>query len=228
MLNRRIREAIAQFRQQLPPEMSALIEQGAGEISALDIAERALGEGAAAPGFSLANQHGQTRTLAGYLGRGALVLTFYRGVWCPYCNLQIREYAQRLDEIRGAGAELVALSPEQANAADIYLTNGVDPSLLAGAPENVPFDILYDEHSTVARAFGLTFTLPESHRQLLSMLKVDVVVANGDDSFAFPDPATYVIAPNGVVAWAFVPNNYRRRAEVEHIVKAVRRLTAAA
>ncbi len=226
MLNQKIRDAIAQFRQQLPTEMSALIEQGAGEISALDIAARALGEGAAAPGFSLANQRGQTRTLAGYRGRAPLVLTFYRGIWCPYCNLQIREYAQRLDEIRGAGAELVALSPEKPNAAEIYLASGTDKSLLDGAPQNVPFDVLHDERNTVARAFGLTFTLPESHRQLLSMFKVDIVAANGDDSFAFPDPATYVIAPSGVIAWAFVPNNYRRRAEVEHIVNAVRRLTA--
>lgn len=227
MLNQKIREAIAQFRRELPPELSALIEQGAGEISALDISERALGEGAIAPVFGLANQNGQPRALADYLARGPLVLTFYRGIWCPYCNLQIREYAQRLGEIRRAGAQLVALSPEKPQATEIYLANGVDENLLAGAPENVPFDILHDERNAVARAFGLVFTLPESHRRLLSMLKVDVVAANGDDSFAFPDPATYVIAPNGVIAWAFVPNNYRRRAEVEHIINAVRRLAAA-
>lgn len=127
MLNQKIRAAIAQFRQELPPELSALIEQGAGEISALDIADRALAVGARAPEFDLANQHGERRSLSEYLKRGPLVLTFYRGVWCPYCNLQIREYAERLGDIHGAGANLVAISPERPHAADLYLEGGVDP-----------------------------------------------------------------------------------------------------
>lgn len=93
MLNQKIRATIAQFRQVLPAELSALIEQGAGEISALDFIERARKVGEAAPDFALPNQRGEQKRLADYLARGPLVLTFYRGVWCPYCNLQLKECA---------------------------------------------------------------------------------------------------------------------------------------
>jgi len=223
MLNQRIRAAIARFRQELPADLSALIEQGAGEISALDIADRALRVGDAAPDFKLNNQRGEERTLAEYQRRGDVVVTFYRGVWCPYCNLQIKEYADRIDEIAGAGAALVAITPEKPDALAAHRANGVADEVLEGAPTSVPFDILHDQENRVASAFGLTFELPESHRKLLQMLKVDVVAANGDGSYTFPDPATFVIRRSGQVAWAFVPNNYRRRAEVNDIVHALRK-----
>jgi peroxiredoxin len=92
----------------------------------------------------------------------------------------------------------------------------------------VPFDVLHDPQSRIARELGLVFELPESHRRLLEMMSVDITALNGDDSFTFPDPATYVISPSGVITWAFVPNNYRRRAEVDQILAALGAVSAAA
>lgn len=222
MLNQKIRTTIAQFRQALPAELSALIEQGAGEISALDVIERARKAGDTAPDFALPNQRGEEKRLADYLAHGPLVLTFYRGVWCPYCNLQLKEYRDHLREIEGVGATLVAITPEKPNALEILVGSGAHQDVVDMVTTDVPFDVLHDAGSRVAAAFGLVFELPESHRQLLSMLKVDVTALNGDTSFTFPDPATYVIKPSGEIAWAFVPNNYRRRAEVAQIVAALR------
>lgn len=222
MLNQRIRDTIQKFRGQLPPDLTALIEQGAGEISALDIIERALKPGDTAPAFSLKNQNGEQQSLSGYLAQGPVVLTFYRGAWCPFCNLQLKEYNDRLDEITGAGATLVAITPEKPGAVDILADSGVRQDVIDMAVGNVGFDVLHDAGNRVAETFGLVFDLPESHRQLLKMLQVDVEKLNGDDSYTFPDPATYVIDTSGLITWAFVPNNYRKRAEVDQILDALR------
>lgn len=228
MLNQKIRDTIAQLRTTLPAELSALIEQGAGEISALDIIERARKAGDSAPDFTLSSQSGEQKRLADYLARGPLVLTFYRGAWCPYCNLQLKEYSDHLGEIEAAGGTLVAITPEKPNAFDILANSGVPKDVLDIVVRDVPFEVLHDPGSRVAEAFGLVFELPDSHRQLLSMINVDVEALNGDSSFTFPDPATYVIKPSGEIAWAFVPNNYRRRAEIAQIVEALRSISSAA
>jgi len=222
MLNQRIRDTIQKFRGQLPPDLTALIEQGAGEISALDIIERALKPGDTAPAFSLKNQNGGQKSLSDYLAQGPIVLTFYRGAWCPFCNLQLKEYNDRLDEIKGAGATLVAITPEKPGALDILVESGVRQDVIDMAVGNVGFDVLHDAGNRVAETFGLVFDLPESHRQLLKMLQVDVEKLNGDTSYTFPDPATYVIDRSGRITWAFVPNNYRKRAEVDQILDALR------
>lgn len=222
MLNQRIRDTIQKFRGQLPPDLTALIEQGAGEISALDIIERALKPGDTAPAFSLKNQNGGQKSLSDYLAEGPVVLTFYRGAWCPFCNLQLKEYNDRLDEIKGAGATLVAITPEKPGALDILVESGVRQDVIDMAVGNVGFDVLHDAGNRVAETFGLVFDLPESHRQLLKMLQVDVEKLNGDTSYTFPDPATYVIDRSGRITWAFVPNNYRKRAEVDQILDALR------
>ncbi len=222
MLNQRIRDTIQKFRGQLPPDLTALIEQGAGEISALDIIERALKPGDTAPAFSLKNQNGGQKSLSDYLAQGPVVLTFYLGAWCPFCNLQLKEYNDRLDEIKGAGATLVAITPEKPGALDILVESGVRQDVIDMAVGNVGFDVLHDAGNRVAETFGLVFDLPESHRQLLKMLQVDVEKLNGDTSYTFPDPATYVIDRSGRITWAFVPNNYRKRAEVDQILDALR------
>jgi len=223
MLNQQIRETIQYFRENIPADLSALIEQGAGEISALDIIERAKKAGDQMPGFALKNQHGDARSLGDYRAKGPVVVTFYRGVWCPYCNLQLKAYADGYKAIQGAGATLVAITPERPGAVDILRNSGAPQDVIDMAVEHVPFDVLHDADSSVAESLGLIFELPESHRTLLSSLGVDLEALTGNSAYTFPDPATYVVKPSGEIAWAFVPNNYRKRAEVEQILDAVAR-----
>lgn len=224
ILNTKIRTVIDHLRRNLPPEMVALIEQGAGEISALDIVERALRVGDPAPDFKLPAYGGGERALADYLKHGPVVLTFYRGVWCPYCNLQLKEYNDRLAEITDLGATLVAVTPEKPGALDALAAAGVPSEVTAGAVTSVDFDVLHDAGSALARQYGLVFELPMAHLDLLGQLGVQIDVLTGDSSFAFADPATYIIAPDGRIHWAFVPNNYRKRAEVDAITGALRAL----
>lgn len=221
MLNTQIRKVIHQFREALPAELSAKIEQGAGEISALDIVERALKSGQKLPRFELANQDGERRVLHEYLDKEKLVLTFYRGVWCPYCNLQLKEYSEHLSEIQNAGATLVAVSPETPDALEVLKADDVPESVTDMAVTDVPFDVLHDEGGRLAEAFGLQFELPMSHRELLQAMNIDLEKLTGNNQFTFPDPATYVIDTTGIITWAFIPNNYRKRAEVDDILRAI-------
>ena len=197
MLNQKIREAIQNFRETLPTELSALIEQGAGEISALDIIEQARKAGDRAPDFTLNDQAGVSRNLSDYLTNGPLVITFYRGAWCPYCNLQLKEYNDHLAEITAAGATLVAITPEKPGAVDILASSDAPQEVVDMAVRHVEFDVLHDPGNRIAESYGVVFKLPESHRQLLELLHVDIEALNGDTSFTFPDPATYVITPRG-------------------------------
>lgn len=224
MLNEQIRETIQMFRENFPPEMNQLIEQGAGEISALDIIERSLRKGSIVPPFELKDQYGELRKLNTYLDNGPLVLTFYRGAWCPYCNLQLKAYRDRLDEITNMGATLVAVTPEKPGALSTLVTTGVAKELLDMVATNIDFDVLHDQDSNLAEQFGLQFTLPESHQQVLEAFNINVERLTGTDSYTFPDPATYVINTDGKVSWAFVPNNYRKRAEVDDILDALKQL----
>jgi len=226
MLNQKIRETVQGFREALPADLSALIEQGAGEISALDIIERARKTDDQAPDFTLNNQKGENRKLNDYLTNGPLVITFYRGAWCPYCNLQLKEYNDHLAEITAAGATLVAITPEKPGAVDILASSGGPQEVVDMAVRHVEFDVLHDPGNRIAESYGVVFKLPVSHRQLLEQLHVDIEALNGDASFTFPDPATYVITPTGEIAWAFVPNNYRKRAEVAQILMALQHINS--
>ena len=225
-LNQQIRDTIQMFREALPQEVGALIEQGAGEISALDIVENALKNGDEAPAFDLKKYGGGTGTLAGYLEEGPLVVTFYRGVWCPYCNLQLKEYEDRLSEITALGANLVAITPEKPGALETLAANGAPQEVIDGAVSSVSFDVLHDADNEIAKQFGLVFDLPDAHRTVLEQTGVDLLAMTGNDNFALADPATYVIAPDGKIFWAFIPNNYRKRAEVDDIKRALRELNS--
>lgn len=223
-LNAQIQQLIQTFRSTLPSELNVLIEQGAGEISAMPIIENALKAGDKVPEFTLKNYNGMVRSLADYLETGPLVLTFYRGLWCPYCNLQLAAYNKRLAEIKALGANLVAISSEGPDGADALRASNVPQETKDTIVSEPAFDVLHDASTNVAKQFGLAFTLPESHRKLLEIFNVNVEKANGNDTYAFADPATYVIRADGIIAWAYIPNNYRKRAEVDDILAQLRRL----
>ncbi len=223
-LNTKIQETIKVFRDTLPPELSGLIEQGAGEISALQIVENALSVGDKAPEFALENYDGEAQSLQGYLQDGPLVLTFYRGLWCPYCNLQLAAYNARLSEIKNLGANLVAISAESAEGVDVVNNSNMPQEAKDTVTIAPGFDVLHDKGAELGKAYGLTFELPDSHKKLMEMMSVDIEKANGDSTFTFSDPATYVIGTDGVIKWAFVPNNYRKRAEVDDIITQLKKL----
>ncbi len=200
----------AEFAKQIPEDTGRLMQRKAGELARRGIVERSLGVGDPAPDFDLPDALGQRVRLDDLLEEGPVVLSFYRGGWCPYCNLELRALQQVLPEIERTGATLVAVSPETP-----------DHSLSTRDEKGLQFPVLSDRGNFVAREFGLVFTLSEDLRPLYEKFGVDIPGYNGDDTFELPVPATYVIREGGMIEFAFVNTDYTQRAEPADVVAAL-------
>lgn len=182
-------------------------------LEATGIEDRVLAVGAAAPGFTLPDAAGRQVALSALLERGPLVLSFYRGGWCPYCNLELRALQQHLPAIEEAGATLAAISPELP-----------DNSLATRERHALAFPVLSDTGNAVARAYGLVFQVEEVVRKRYAGLALDLTQVNGDDSWELPIPATFVLDGQGHVRWRHARADYSRRAEPAEIVAALQAL----
>lgn len=187
-----------------PAEIHPVMERATAELIASGQAGRALKAGDKAPVFTLNDPDGYPVSSTELLAKGPLVISFYRGVWCPYCNLELQALQQTLPQFRAAGASLVAISPQvAANSRKSQRQNKLD------------FPILSDTKNDVADAFGLRFALPDYLVELYMMLKNDLPAFNGDPSWTLPMPARYVIAQDGTILYAEVNPDYTLRPEPE-------------
>ena len=192
-----------------PPEAAAVPADSA-PVTAEIAANRALNVGDRAPDFALPGVHGQTIRLSSLLEEGPVVLTFYRGTWCPYCNTQLHDYQENLPEIEAAGARLVAVSPQVP-----------DSSLSMQEKNALTFPVLSDVGSLISRAYGLVFQVDDATRDRYEAVGIDLARSNGTDTWELPVPATYVIAPDGTIRAAFVEADYTQRASVRQILDAL-------
>ncbi|MFC4812894.1 peroxiredoxin-like family protein [Paenibacillus sp. GCM10023250] len=177
-----------------------LRDQGAGK--GLDIGETA-------PDFTLEDATGKWITLSEELKKGPVILIFYRGEWCPFCNLQLKAYDRIMGDIKSAGAQLIAISPQTP-----------DHSLSQQEKLELSFMVLSDRQNKVAELYHLKYKLPEFMHERLSMLP-DI---NGDDSFELPVPATYVIDQSGRIIAGVSDINHRTRMEPSEALDIVRSL----
>jgi peroxiredoxin len=198
-----------------PPEAVAIMRRATADLIASGQSERALKAGNRAPDFALEDQDGKTWRSAELLAQGPLVLTFYRGVWCPYCNLDLQALQAAADKIRTTGASLVAVSPQTG-----------PNSRKAQKDHGLTFPVLSDPGNTLAAAFGLRFRLPDDLLALYGKFGVDLNSINGDDSQTLPMPARYVIGRDGVIRYAEVNPDYTRRPDPEELMPALERLHA--
>ncbi len=196
----------------LPEDRRRVMEAATRELAASGTAERALKVGDVVPDFELPNHKGEPVRFADLVQQGPVVINFYRGGWCPYCNLEMRALQEKLPEIVDLGARLVAVSPELPDAA------------MSTAEKNaISFDVLSDLGNRVAAAFGLVFTLPPALQALYKTFGLDLEESNGDDSMTLPIPATYVVGADRRIIHAHVDADYSRRMEPAEVVDALRR-----
>lgn len=205
-----LKEQLEQRKQQgsakAPAEVVALRQAETEKLIALGIAEQSLNQGVLAPDFTLPDAEGKWVTLSALLREGPVVVTFYRGSWCPYCNLQLRAYQAILPDIIRAGATLVAISPQTPEAA----TEIVDKA-------NLEFPLLSDIGNHIARTYRLVFVLPEALRPYTANLPQ----YNADDSWELPMPGTFVVGQDGIIRLAFVHADYTKRLEPSDILAAL-------
>jgi len=202
--------------QDVPPEVHPIMERATAELIASGLAAQALKAGQTAPSFVLADAEGTTVSSAELLARGPLVLSFYRGVWCPYCNLDLQALQEALPAIVELGAQVVAISPQNAVNSRKSMRNNA-----------LGFPILSDPGNELAARFGLRFAMPDYLVALYKNLKNELSEFNGDDSWTLPMPARYVIAPDGGVVYAEVNPDYTQRPDPSELLPALRALAGA-
>ena len=182
-----------------------------GQIGEADlVAGKALRRGQVSPRFALPSATGAIVSLGERLSHGPVIVTFYRGGWCPYCNIALRALQSRLPEIKSLGGSLIAISPEVP-----------DQSLSTTEKLALEFDVLSDADNSVARLFGLVYRISDAARERLQAFGRDLVAHNGTDRWELPITATYVLSQEGLIVFDHVEADYRDRLDPATIVNAI-------
>jgi peroxiredoxin len=201
----------------VPRSVIETMHRATTELIASGAAARALKAGDKAPSFELKDPEGKPVASTALLARGPLIVSFYRGVWCPYCNMELQALQEALPAFRALDAQLIAISPQNAvNSRKSMRDNRLD------------FPILSDPGNETAAAFGLRFTLPDYLVALYKSLKNELPAFNGDASWTLPMPGRFVIGQDGVIRYAEVNPDYTHRPEPADMLPALRSLTARA
>jgi peroxiredoxin len=185
-----------------PLEVLQTMGSEINKLAASDIMEKALKKGDTIQDFELQDSEGNMVSLNSLLAKGPAVLSFNRGNWCPFCNIEFKHLQNTLKEIKQANANLVVISPQlPQKSAELKQNNGYD------------FTILYDKGNQVAESFGISFVLSEVLRPIHEAFQMDIPAHNGDSSFKLPVPATYVVNSDKKIIYSFINPNWMERAD---------------
>jgi peroxiredoxin len=196
------------------PDFMKGVDEIIAKAKAFKEGENALRIGEKVPNFALPSPDGKLLSLETLLKKGPIVITFYRGDWCPYCNLQLRALQARLPEIDALGATLVAISPQVP-----------DGSLTKSEISEMDFTVLSDQGAKVATQFGVAWKVPEFLAEhMRNDRKLDLEKINNGNGSILPIPATFILGQDGLVKWNYVNVDYRTRSEPEEIIDALKKL----
>jgi peroxiredoxin len=182
-------------------------------VSAEDAAKKALNVGAKMPSFTLNDSLGKSVNSADMLKQGHLVVVFYRGAWCPFCNTYLHKLQKNLSQIKENGGNLVAISVENA-----------DRSMAVAKKNELNFTVLSDPNLNVARSFGIVYQLSDETNEKYKGYGIDLVKYNQTEKPELPISATYVVSKKGEIVYAFVEPDYQKRAEPDAIMQALAKL----
>jgi peroxiredoxin len=199
----------------LPPAAAQTIDSGITAVAASGQASRVLQAGQAAPNFTLPSATAEPVALAQLLQHGSVVLVFYRGNWCPYCNVQLRAYQQLMPELAQHGTTLVAVSPQTP-----------DLTSLTASEKQLSFPVLSDVGNVVARQYGLAYKVGAEVADTLRSVGIDLAAYNGTADDELPLTATFVIGTDGLIKWSWVEANFKHRADPTEILDVLAQLAA--
>lgn len=186
--------------------------RGIEDVANSGIYEQAKNVGDKAPDFALYNASSEEITLQSYLDRGPVVLMWYRGGWCPYCNITLSAMQTRLNDIQKAGGQLIALTPEVP-----------DSSLSTKEKNELQFEVLSDVNNEVAKKYGIVFRLNEKVAEYYNN-GFGLQNYNGNEDNELPLAATYVIDKDGTIQYAFLNADYTKRAEPDTVINVLKRI----
>jgi peroxiredoxin len=194
-------------------EYASAVEATRKVIQDSGILRLALRAGQVFPSFSLPDASGSIVSASELLERGPLVVAFYRGGWCPFCNLELNALQLALPEIKAQGGSLVAISPQTP-----------EQSAETARHSQLSFHLLIDRQNLFARELGLVYRLPAAMQTELRKTGLLLPTINGDDSWELPIPATYLVRQDGVIVDALLDADFYHRKDPQELVKELREL----
>jgi peroxiredoxin len=209
-LQDRLDEITSQTRTLVQPERLLLSERAISELLATGIEDRLLKPGMQAPEFALADVNGKLVRSSDLQALGPLVVSFFRGRWCPYCVTELEAWRDLFPALRERGALLVGVSPQSVRQNDFTLTQHA-----------LPFPLLRDENARVAEAFGTVYTVPRFMQDYYRSILVNIPFINGESSWRLPMPATVLIGRDSRVLWAEGHADFRVRPEPQEVLAAI-------
>ncbi|KGP89770.1 alkyl hydroperoxide reductase [Pontibacillus chungwhensis BH030062] len=199
-------EYIEKFKANVSQDTQEKMQNAIDELESSDQG-KGLSVGEKAPRFSLPDAKGDYVDLYEQLQSGPTIVTFYRGGWCPYCNMELRTYQQLIDDIHAVGAQLIAISPETP-----------DHSLTTAEKNDLQYHVLSDKGNQVADQFNLVYQLPDYLVDVYKEKGLEVDKHNGDDNWTLPVSATYIIQQDGTIAYEYTKADYKDRVEPSEVV----------
>lgn len=201
------------FKGRVPQDLQEIMLKATDTLKDTKISKNALQIGDTAKDFTLRNANNELVSLDEQLKENDfVVVNFYRGQWCPYCNLELKALQEINDELKGLNAKLIAISPQTPDA-----------SLSTKEKNELTYEVLSDTHNLVAKDYGLVFSLAEELRPIYENFGIDIVGLNDEDSFELPMPATFVFNKNKEVLYSFVDEDYTKRCEPQTILDIIQK-----
>ncbi|WP_390217040.1 peroxiredoxin-like family protein [Halobacillus seohaensis] len=212
-MKERYNEYIEKFKQTASDDVQQKMKNAIEDLQNSNGGE-GIRKGNKAPDFSLPDPNGNQVNLSNQLNVGPVILTFYRGGWCPYCNMELREYQQVLNEIHEAGGELIAISPQTP-----------DHSLSTSDKNALQYHVLSDAGNKIARKYNLVYPLPDYLIDIYKDKGLNVDQHNGDETWELPVSATYVIDKDGTIIYEYTKADYKDRAEPSDVLEVLKQAT---
>ena len=160
-----------------------------------------------APDFTAKDQDGKKVTLKNELKNGAVVIIFYRGQWCPYCNKQLNALQDSLSFIKEKGASLLAVSPE----VPANISKTVEKT-------SATYPVLFDDGLKIMKSYDVAFTVDSSTVKKYKTFGIDFNEANGSNGATLPVPAIYIVNKEGIIVFKHFDPDYRKRLSVQEII----------
>jgi len=204
-----------QLKDQVPSEILKVFLEYAEKLGKVDFATRSRTIGDKAPEFELLNATGELISLKETLNNGPVVLTYYRGNWCPWCNLQLKTLqVSLLPEMNSLGANLIAISPQTP-----------DNSLSMKEKNELAFHVLSDQNNKVAEKYGLVFEIDKNViKNAYNKIDLSIPFFNGTNNWKIPVTGTFVIDQNGIIQSSYVNGDFRYRQEPLVIIEALKKI----
>ena len=197
-------------RARIPTQTLEVMDAATQDLINKNLSKKSIKKGDTLTTAELINTKNEKINIDEMLKKGPLVISFYRGGWCPYCNFELRALQGALPQIKESGANLIAITPETP-----------DNSLTTSEKNEIAFNVLTDTNNNYARELGLVFKMPKALQEVYKSFGIDLEAHNGNADFELPMPATLVVNSNKEVSYSFVSEDYTKRADIPAILDAL-------